>query len=128
VEVHGLTEAILEEVRDLLTEQGLLLRAGTILDATIIAAPSSASNATKSRDPEMKQTRKGKAWHFGMKLHIGTDRRGIVYSLEATHAAKSDIGQLRELLHGEETTTGATRRTRRKRIARRPRGQGSVTG
>ena len=104
LEKHGLTEAIFEEVKDLLVENGLLLRAGTIVDATIIAAPSSTKNATGSRDPEMKQTRKGKNWHFGMKLHIGTDRRGIVHSLTATHAAESDIGQLPELLHGEEAT------------------------
>lgn len=103
LERHGLTEGIFEAVRDLLTEQHLLLRAGTIVDATIIAAPSSTKNATKSRDPEMKQTRKGKNWHFGMKLHIGTDRRGIVHSLTATHAAESDIKQLPQLLHGEES-------------------------
>jgi IS5 family transposase len=104
LEKHRLTEAIFEEVKDLLVENGLLLRAGTIVDATIIAAPSSTKNATGSRDPEMKQTRKGKNWHFGMKLHIGTDRRGIVHSVTGTHAAASDIGQLPELLHGEEAT------------------------
>jgi IS5 family transposase len=103
LEKHQLTEAIFEAVKDLLTERQLLLRAGTIVDATIIAAPSSTKNATKTRDPEMKQTRKGGSWHFGMKLHIGTDRRGTVHSLTATHAATSDITQLRDLLHGEET-------------------------
>jgi IS5 family transposase len=103
LEKHQLTEAIFETVNDLLTEHRLMLQAGTIVDATIIAAPSSTKNATKTRDPEMKQTRKGGSWHFGMKLHIGTDRRGTVHSLTATHAATSDITQLRELLHGEET-------------------------
>jgi len=103
LEKHGLTEGIFEAVKDLLTERRLLLRAGTIVDATIIAAPSSTKNQTKTRDPEMKQTRKGNNWHFGMKLHIGTDRRGTVHSLTATHAAESDIGQLPHLLHGEET-------------------------
>ena len=73
------------------------------MDATIIAAPSSTKNQAQARDPEMKQTRKGKNWHFGMKLHIGTDRRGTVHRLTATHAAASDIGQLPELLHGEES-------------------------
>jgi IS5 family transposase len=102
LEQHGLTEAIFEAVKDLLAEHRLTLRAGTIVDATIIAAPSSTKNATGTRDPEMKQTRKGKNWHFGMKLHIGTDRRGIVHSLTATHAAESDIKQLPHLLHGEE--------------------------
>jgi len=103
LEKHRLTEAIFEEVKDLLAERRLFLQSGTIVDATIIAAPSSTKNATKSRDPEMKQTRKGGSWHFGMKLHIGTDRRGIVHSVTGTHAAASDIGQLPELLHGEES-------------------------
>jgi len=103
LEKQQLTEAIFEAVRDLLVEHRLLLRAGTIVDATIIAAPSSTKNATGTRDPEMKQTRKGKSWHFGMKLHIGTDRRGTVHSVTATHAAESDIGQLPNLLHGEES-------------------------
>ena len=103
LEKHGLTESIFETVKDLLAEHRLTLRAGTIVDATIIAAPSSTKNATKTRDPEMKQTKKSGSWHFGMKLHIGTDRRGTVHSLTATHAATSDITQLRELLHGEET-------------------------
>ena len=103
LEKHRLTEAIFEAVKDLLTEHHLLLRAGTIVDATIIAAPSSTKNATRTRDPEMKQTRKGKSWHFGMKLHIGTDRRGVVHSVTATHAAEADIKQLPYLLHGEET-------------------------
>ncbi len=103
LEKHQLTQAIFETVKDLLAEHRLTLRAGTIVDATIIAAPSSTKNATKTRDPEMKQTRKGGSWHFGMKLHIGTDRRGTVHSLTATHAATSDITQLRDLLHGEET-------------------------
>jgi IS5 family transposase len=103
LERHHLTEAIFEAVKDLLAEKRLTLRAGTIVDATIIAAPSSTKNATGTRDPEMKQTRKGKNWHFGMKLHIGTDRRGIVHSLTATHAAASDLQQLAHLLHGEES-------------------------
>ncbi|MGH0038486.1 MAG: IS5 family transposase, partial [Myxococcota bacterium] len=103
LEKHQLTDAIFEAVKDLLEEHRLSLRSGTIVDATIIAAPSSTKNATKTRDPEMKQTRKGNNWHFGMKLHIGTDRRGLVHSLTATHAAASDISQLDQLLHGEES-------------------------
>jgi IS5 family transposase len=103
LEQHRLTEGIFEAVKDLLADRQLMLRAGTIVDATIIAAPSSTKNTTGTRDPEMKQTRKGKNWHFGMKFHIGTDRRGIVHSLTATHAAESDIGQLPHLLHGEES-------------------------
>ena len=104
LEREGLTEGIFEAVKDLLAEKRLTLRSGTIVDATIISAPSSTKNKTKSRDPEMKQTKKGNQWHFGMKLHVGTDRRGLVHSLTATHAATSDISQLPHLLHGEETT------------------------
>ena len=104
LEQHALTEAIFAAIRDLLIAKRLLLKAGTIVDATIIAAPSSTKNATKSRDPEMKQTRKGKNWHFGMKLHIGSDRKGRVHRVTATHAAAADITQMPHLLHGDETT------------------------
>ncbi len=102
LEKHALTGAIFDAVKVLLEERRLLLRSGTIVDATIVAAPSSTKNATASRDPEMKQTRKGKNWHFGMKLHIGADPRGIVHTLTATNAAAADISQLPELLHGQE--------------------------
>src|SRR5215813_11080749 len=102
LEQHRLTATIFEAVRDLLEERRLLLRAGTIVDATIIAAPSSTKNATATRDPEMKQTRKGKSWHFGMKLHIGTDQRGVVHTVGATDARTADITQLPALLHGQE--------------------------
>ncbi len=102
LERNGLTESIFEAVKELMAKKQLWLKSGTIVDATVIAAPSSTKNATKTRDPEMKQTRKGKNWHFGMKLHVGTDRRGIVHSVTATHAAESDIGQLPNLVHGEE--------------------------
>jgi IS5 family transposase len=102
LEQHALTQAIFEEVGELLEERGLLLRSGTIVDATIIAAPASTKNAEQARDPEMKQTKKGKSWHFGMKLHVGTDRRGIVHTVRATDAAVADISQMPELLHGQE--------------------------
>lgn len=102
LEQHGLTKGIFEAIAGLLEERRLLLRAGTIVDATIIAAPSSTKNATATRDPEMKQTRKGRNWHFGMKLHIGADRRGIVHTVRATNAACADLSQLPELLHGQE--------------------------
>jgi IS5 family transposase len=102
LEQQGLTQAIFDSINGLLEERRLLLRSGTIVDATIIAAPSSTKNASGSRDPEMKQTRKGKNWHFGMKLHIGADTRGIVHTVRATHAGVADITQLPELLHGQE--------------------------
>jgi len=102
LEQHELTQAIFEEIQALLEERRLLLRSGTIVDATIIAAPSSTKNASASRDPEMKQTRKGRNWHFGMKLHIGADKRGIVHTVRATDASVADINQMPELLHGQE--------------------------
>ena len=103
LEQHQLTARLFTEVRQLLEERRLLLRAGTIVDATIISAPSSTKNATQRRDPEMRPTRKGNAWYFGMKLHVGTDTRGIVHSLTATDAAVHDSSQLPALLHGAET-------------------------
>jgi IS5 family transposase len=102
LEQHQLSERIFAEIRSLLEEKRLLLKSGTIVDATIIAAPPSTKNEQQARDPEMHQTRKGKDWHFGMKAHIGTDRRGIVHSLSTTAANVSDITQMPELLHGEE--------------------------
>jgi transposase, IS5 family len=102
LEEHQLTAAIFETINALLAEKRLTLKSGTIVDATIIAAPSSTKNATATRDPEMKQGRKGKSWHFGMKLHIGTDPQGLVHSVTATHAGAADITQLAQLLHGQE--------------------------
>ena len=102
LEQHGLTAMIFAEVGGLLEERGLLLRSGTIVDATIIAAPSSTKNAQRQRDPEMKQGHTGKTWHFGMKLHVGTDLKGRVHSVTATHAGAGDITQMPQLLHGAE--------------------------
>jgi len=102
LEEHKLQAAIFEAVNGLLTEKRLLLRTGTIVDATILSAPSSTKNATGKRDPEMKQTRKGNQWYFGMKLHVGTDRQGRVHHVTATHAAASDLTEMPKLLHGEE--------------------------
>jgi transposase, IS5 family len=102
LEQRQLTERIFAEIRSLLEEKRLLLKSGTIVDATIIAAPPSTKNAAKARDPEMHQTKKGKDWHFGMKAHIGTDKRGIVHSLTTTPANMHDSTQIAKLLHGEE--------------------------
>ena len=103
LERHQLTEAIFAAVQELLEAQGIVLKSGTIVDATMIHAPSSTKNATQTRDPEMKQARKGNTWYFGMKIHVGTDRQGLVHSLTTTDAAQMDVGQLPRLLHGEET-------------------------
>lgn len=102
LEKHRLAEGLFAEVRALLEEKKLLLKSGTIVDATIIAAPPSTKNAAQERDPEMKQTRKGKQWHFGMKLHVGTDRRGLVHSVVSGPASEGDITRLDDLLHGQE--------------------------
>ncbi len=102
LEKHKLSEAMFEQINRMLEQKGLLLRSGTIVDATMIAAPSSTKNSTNSRDPEMRQAKKGNTWHFGMKVHVGTDRRGVVHSLVTTHAAAADITQMDALLHGQE--------------------------
>jgi IS5 family transposase len=110
LEEHRLTEGIFAEVRSLLEEKRLLLKSGTIVDATIIAAPPSTKNAEGARDPEMRQTKKGKDWHFGMKAHVGTDRRGIVHSVSTTAANVHDSTQMVKLLHGEEPGMKRTER------------------
>jgi IS5 family transposase len=102
LEQHQLTEALFVEVGAYLQAKGLVLKSGTIVDATIIAAPSSTKNATKTRDPEMHQTRKGNQWYFGMKLHAGMDPNGIVHTVTVTPANVADITELPNLLHGEE--------------------------
>jgi IS5 family transposase len=103
LEKHELSKALFDEMTAVLTERGLLLRQGTIVDATLIAAPPSTRNSTKSRDPEMKQTRKGNQWYFGMKAHIGVDAAsGCVHSAEMTSANVHDSVVTDALLHGEE--------------------------
>ena len=133
LEQHQLTEQIFGLVRGLLESKRLLLKSGTIVDATIIAAPPSTKNASGTRDPEMHQTRKGNEWHFGMKAHVGTDQRGIVHSLTTTAANVADVTQMSKLLHGQEREVfgdqaywseshrlGAVARGIRYRINRRP--------
>lgn len=103
LEEHKLTEGLLAEVNAVLAERGQLMRQGTIVDATIIAAPPSTKNKEKCRDPEMHQTKKGNQWYFGMKAHIGVDvASGVVHSLVGTAANGADINQMAAVLHGEE--------------------------
>jgi transposase, IS5 family len=108
LERHQLTRALFEEVGGMLEERGLLMRQGTIVDATrtgttIIAAPPSTKNNSKSRDPGMHQAKKGNQWHFGMKAHIGVDvASGVVHTLIGTAANEADINQMAALLHGQE--------------------------
>ena len=104
LEQHDLTRVLFDEVGAMLQERGLLMRQGTIVDATIIAAAPSTKNKSKGRDPEMHQTRKGNQWHFGMKAHIGVDAAsGVVHSLVGTAANEADITQTAALLHGQES-------------------------
>ena len=103
LESHELSQALFAEVSAMLEERGLLMRQGTIVDATIIAAPSSTKNKRKARDPEMHQTRKGNQWHFGMKAHIGVDvASGVVHTVKGTAANEADINQMAAVLHGAE--------------------------
>jgi IS5 family transposase len=103
LEQHELSQALFAEVSAMLEERGLLMRQGTIVDATIFAAPPSTKNKSKSRDPEMHQTKKGNQWHFGMKAHIGVDvASGVVHTVVGTAANDADINQMAAVLHGAE--------------------------
>ncbi len=104
LEKHDLGAALFAKVGELLLANGMKLSGGTIVDATLIAAPPSVKNQDKSRDPEMHQTKKGNQWYFGMKLHIGADSQtGLVHSASVTAANVHDSHEVPNLLHGEET-------------------------
>ena len=102
LERHGLTKKLFAKVTAHLEEKKLLLRQGTIVDATIVNAPRSKKNKKKEPDPEMSSTRKGTDWFFGMKLHVGTDTKGVAHTAVVTTAKVHDSQQLEELLHGAE--------------------------
>jgi len=105
LEENNLTERIFTAINTVLAAKGLLLKEGTVVDATIIEAPSSTKNKDGTRDSEMHQTKKGNQWHFGMKAHIGVDAdSGLTHTLVTTAANVSDITQAHALLHGDETT------------------------
>lgn len=104
LERHGLTRRLFETINAHLAERGLMLREGTIVDATLIAAPPSTKNRKKERDPEMHQTKKGNQWYFGMKAHVGVDAHsGLVHAVIGTAANVADVTQAHGLLHGEES-------------------------
>jgi transposase, IS5 family len=108
LERHGLTEAIFADVNAHLADKGITLRSGTLVDATIIDAPSSTKNTAGARDPEMSSTKKGNTWYFGMKAHVGVDAEsGVTHSLETSTARVHDSRIWDELLHGEETSVWA---------------------
>lgn len=103
LEQHHLTESIFNAINGHLAEKGLFLREGTIVDATLIAAPPSTKNEAGKRDPDMHQSKKGNQWYFGMKAHIGVDAHsGLVHTVIGTAGNVSDISQAQALLHGEE--------------------------
>jgi IS5 family transposase len=103
LERHELAAPILAAVNQVLQQHGLMLRTGTVVDATLISAPSSTKNSTGERDREMRQTRKGNNWYFGMKAHIGADAEsGLVHTVIGTPANTNDVTQAEALLHGEE--------------------------
>jgi len=110
LERHQLTEKLFAEVNAYLADKGVTLRSGTLVDATIIDAPSSTKNEAKARDPEMSSTKKGNDWYFGMKAHVGVDAdSGIVHSLETTTAKTHDSQVWDELLHGNEKSVWAAK-------------------
>ena len=103
LERHNLGNTIFQEVKEILAAQGLLLKEGSVVDATIIHAPTSTKNSSGRRDPEMRSTKKGNQWYFGMKAHIGVDDSSpIVHSVHTTAANEHDVTQAHHLLHGEE--------------------------
>ena len=102
LEKYNLSRHIFEKTNDYLTEKGLLVREGTIVDATIISAPSSTKNQEKTRDPEMRSTRKGNQYYFGMKAHVGTDTGGLVHNIVVTDASVHDSQVIDKLVHGKE--------------------------
>ena len=104
LERHSLGQELFDRVNEHLASRGLKVAGGTIVDATIIAAPSSTKNQAKARDPDMHQTRKGQQWYFGMKLHIGVDSKTkLIHAMKTTAANVHDATVLGELLHGDET-------------------------
>ena len=103
LEKHKLAERILATVNLLLGAKGLMLRSGTVVDATLISAPSSTKNASGERDPEMHQSKKGQQWYFGMKAHIGVDAdSGLVHTVRGTSGHVNDVIEANSLLHGDE--------------------------
>lgn len=103
LEKNKLADAILQEVNELLSQRGLMLKVGTIVDATLIAAPSSTKNKDKERDPEMHSSKKGEQMYFGMKAHIGADAdSGLVHTVRGTSGNVHDVVEGNSLLHGQE--------------------------
>ncbi len=119
LEQHQLARQLFKTINRWLAEAGVMMTQGTLVDATIIEAPSSTKNKEQQRDPEMHQTKKGNQWHFGMKAHIGVDAKsGLTHSLVTTAANEHDLNQLGNLLHGEEQFVSADAGYQRSATAR----------
>ena len=126
LEKHNLGEQIFETVKAHLKDRGMAMKQGTIIDATLIAAPSSTKNKAGERDPEMHQTKKGNQWYFGMKIHAGVDKdSGLIHSVVTTAANVHDLTPAAELLHGEEEVVYAD--AGYQGIAKRPEMAGKTT-
>ena len=120
LEKHQLAEGVLATVNDVLSSQGLMLRQGSAVDATLIATPSSTKNKDGKRDPEMHLSKKANQWHFGMKAHIGVDANSVlVHTVRGTAGHVADVTEGNVLLHGEETVVHADAWVSRRRQAAR---------
>jgi IS5 family transposase len=129
LERHQLTAALMNAITDYLEQRGLLLRGGTLVDATLIHAPPSTKNRARKRDPEMHQTKKGKQWYFGMKIHIGSDvNSGLVHTVSVTAANVSDISQLPDLLREDDRAVFGDKGYVDNRAKRAARGAGVYWG
>ncbi len=114
LEQHGLTKLIFQTINQTLSERGLFLKAGTIVDARLIAAPTSTKNQSQSHDPEMHASKKGNQWYFGSKFHIGVDSEtGLVHTLRVTAGHVREVTEAAHLLHGEERFVTGQRRPSR---------------
>lgn len=128
LETHKLADQILIQVNDLLTERGLLIKAGTAVDATLIAAPSSAKNKERARDPDMHSSKKGSEWYFGMKAQIGVDAdSGLVRTVRGISGNVADVAEATAMLRGEETQPMSMRATKVFKNVRMPTRQCSGT-
>lgn len=129
LEEHRLSTLLFKEITKHLEEQGYIMRKGTLVDASIIMAPTSTKNKDKSRDPEMGSTKKGNNYYFGMKAHIGVDtKHALVHSLETTSANEHDLTQLGNVLHGEEEYVGADKAYTKKAFKKFAREEGVCWG
>jgi len=129
LEKNNLYEKIFNRVVEILEEKGLILKQGTLVDATITKAPSSTKNKKKERDPEMSSTKKGNQYYFGMKTHVGVDtKHGVVHSLRVTTAKVHDSKELENLLHGEEKYIGGDRAYSNQSLKKQCRSNGIIYG